>query len=220
VILIAYRSNSSSKTATKSAVSLLLLVVLGLSGCSGNFKKVTFNSTEHRDYIEQLDRFRERKDSFFKSGASSPLTAAQRIGFKHLNYYPPNVDLVFEVKLIKEDSPERVGILATGGETRPAIRYGKFDFSVEGKSVRLYVYKMTGDGSSELFVPFTDKTCDSTSYSGGRYIDLDENDSGEYTLDFNYAYNPYCAYNHNYSCPIVPAENHLSVDIRAGEMVY
>jgi hypothetical protein len=89
-----------------------------------------------------------------------------------------------------------------------------------GKKVRLYVYKMIGEDSDELFLPFIDETCGKVSYAGGRYIDLKENGSGIYRLDFNYAYDPYCAYKHNFSCPIVLQENHVDVSITAGEMKF
>ncbi len=157
---------------------------------------------------------------YFRSNVTSPLTQIQRSTFTHLNYFRPNFDLIFRVKLLKEKTPESVGIQATGGETRPAVRIGRFDFEVGGKKASLFAYKMIGDNSNELFVPFTDNTCGESSYIGGRYIDLKESRSGEYTLDFNYAYNPYCAYNHNFSCPIVPKENHLDASVTAGEMRY
>lgn len=150
----------------------------------------------------------------------SPLTSRQRAAFQHLNYYLPNLDLIFQVNLLKNPNPKRIGIGATGGETRPAEEYGEFQFQIDGKNLKLHIYKMLGDSSDELFVPFTDQTCGNTSYFGGRYIDMKENRSGIYTLDFNYAYNPYCAYNHNFSCPIVPKENHLDVPVKAGEMKY
>ncbi|HQT90629.1 MAG TPA: DUF1684 domain-containing protein [Candidatus Kryptobacter bacterium] len=208
------------KTATKVRIPLLLLLALSIAACSGKYKRVTFGSAEKQSYLEQLNRFRERKDLFFRSDLSSPLTQAQRATFHQLNYYPPNFDLIFRVKLLKEGSPKQIGIHATGGETRTAVKYGRFEFDAAGKELSLYVYKMAGDDSNELFVPFTDETCGKTSYSGGRYIDLNQNESGEYVLDFNYAYNPYCGYNHNYSCPIVPQENHLDAPIEAGEMKY
>jgi uncharacterized protein len=208
------------KTAIKIRVAFLLLLALSLSSCSGNFKKVKFSSAEKQSYLEQINRFRERKDLFFRSNLSSPLTQAQRVAFRQLNYYQPDFDLIFTVKLLKESSPKRIGMQATGGETRAAVKYGRFKFEIAGKKLSLFVYKMEGDDSNELFVPFTDETCGKTSYSGGRYIDLTQNESGEYILDFNYAYNPYCAYNHNYSCPIVPQENHLDASIEAGEMKY
>ena len=215
-----YPWNLSSTTASRIAPILLAVACLSLASCSANYKKLTYDSAEQRDYVMRLDSFRERKDFFFKSNPSSPLTNLQRSQFYHLNYYPPNFNLIFRVKLIRESRPEQVGIQATGGEMRPAIKYGKFEFEIDGKRLTLHVYKMIGDGENELFLPFTDETCGNTSYSGGRYIDLREDDSGEYTLDFNYAYNPYCAYNHDFSCPIVPAENHLDVKIDAGEMKY
>lgn len=217
---IEYRLNSFSATANKALAPLLVVLALTLSSCSGNYKKLSLNSTEKQSYVDQLESFRDRKDLFFRSNVSSPLTIAQRARFHHLNYYPPNFNLIFRVKLLKEKNPQPVGIQATGGETRRALKYGKFEFEIAGKKQTLYVYKMLGDGSNDLFLPFTDETCGKTSYAGGRYIDLRENKSGNYILDFNYAYNPYCAYNHNYSCPIVPRVNHLDVKIDAGEKAY
>lgn len=178
---------------------------------------MSFSSSGKSSYVGQLESFREKKDIFFKSNAASPLTIAQRAEFKHLNYYPPNFDLIFKVKLIGEKVPEGVGIRATGGETRQALKVGRFEFEAGGKPQTLNVYRMIGDSSGELFLPFMDETCGKTSYSGGRYLDLEANRSGEYVLDFNYAYNPYCAYNHDYSCPIVPKANRLDVEIKAGE---
>lgn len=210
-----------STTASKTTVAAVLAAVsIILASCSGNYKKISLSSREERIYLDQLETFRERKDLFFKSDASSPLTNSQRAAFRHLNYFPPNLDLIFKVRLLREKDPQRVGIQATGGETRPAVVFGKFRFEVDGKNESLDVYKMLGDSSNDLFLPFTDETCGKTTYHGGRYIDLKENSSDEYVLDFNYAYNPYCAYNHNFSCPIVPGVNHLDVKIDAGEMKY
>lgn len=163
---------------------------------------------------------RSRKDIYFKTDPSSPLTLDQQKAFQHFDYYPPNLNLIFQVKLIRNVQGNRTNIPATGGELRPAVKVGTLDFKVDGKKVTLHVYKMIGEDSTELFLPFTDGTCGKTSYAGGRYIDLKEDSSGIYRLDFNYAYNPYCAYNHNYSCPIVPQENHLDVPISAGEMKF
>lgn len=209
-----------SRTASKTAAPLLLAVALSFASCSGNYERVSFSSAQKQAYFNHLESFREGKDMFFRSDDSSPLTNSQKTSFRRLDYYPPDFNLIFKVKLLREKTPENIGIAATGGETRPAIRYGKFEFNVDGKRLRLYVYKMIGDDSNELFLPFTDETCGKTSYSGGRYIDLEKNESGKYILDFNYAYNPYCAYNHNYSCPIVPGENHLDIEIKAGEMKF
>lgn len=198
----------------------LPVLALLLASCSSNFRHVEFDSREKKIYVDDLMGMREQKDVFFKTSTESPLTSKQKASFKHLDYYPVNFVLIFQVKLLREFKRHLIGIQATGGETRPAIDYGEFHFEVDGKRVTLHVYKMLPDSSGDLFVPFTDLTCGKTSYSGGRYIDLRENKSDVYSLDFNYAYNPYCAYNHSYSCPIVPKENHLDVPVKAGEMKF
>jgi len=108
------------------------------------------------------------------------------------------------------------------GEIRRGLRYGYFDFQVGDQTCRLQVYRLedaSGVGAS-LFIPFRDSTSGQETYAAGRYIDLKENISGVYDLDFNRAYNPYCAYNSEFSCPIPPAENTLNVAIHAGEKKY
>ncbi len=196
---------------------VFLLFALVLVSCARNFEHEKFSSAEVVSYIDNLTTMRMQKDDFFRRGDSSPLTPEQRKTFQHLGYYPPNLDLIFRVKLINLEPSDSTGIAATGGELRPALKFGEFNFEVNGKKVGLHVYRMIGEDSDELFLPFTDETCGQTSYAGGRYIDLKEDSSGIYKLDFNYAYNPYCAYNHNFSCPIVPLENHINVPIAAGE---
>ena len=195
----------------------ILSISLVFSCCSGDFEHIKFNPPQANSYVSDLTTFRNQKDIFFKSGPPSPLTLEQQKYFHHLAYYPPNLDLIFQVKLIKGENETRMNIPATGGELRPASVVGEFHFEVAGKKVVLHVYRMIGGDSTELFLPFTDETCGKTSYAGGRYIDLKEDSSRIYRLDFNYAYNPYCAYNHNFSCPIVPSENYLNVPIEAGE---
>ncbi len=207
-------------TVSRPAGYFLVGCALILASCSSDYKRVELNSQESKSYIQELTSFRQRKDVFFRTGPSSPLTTDQKASFQHLNYYPPNLNLIFKVKLLTNRSGKRIGIPATGGETRPAVDFGEFSFRVGGKPVVLHVYKMLADDPGMLFVPFVDETCGKTSYPGGRYIDLQEDSSGVYKLDFNYAYNPYCAYNHNFSCPIVPQENHIDVAIDAGEMKY
>jgi len=109
------------------------------------------------------------------------------------------------------------------GEVRTGLRYGYFEFQVEGNSCRLQVYRMDdslAEGGAYLFIPFKDETSGAETYAAGRYIDLKENTSGWYDLDFNRATNPYCAYGKGYSCPVPPEENRLALPIRAGEKTY
>jgi len=196
------------------------LSALPFISCSRKIGDAKLSPSEANVYFQDLNASRLQKDAYFKTAPSSPLTPEQRTTFQHLNYFPPNLNLVFQLKLVKITFHDSVGIAASGGEMRPAVNFGEFNFEVGGKELHLHVYKMIGEDSTDLFLPFTDETSGTTTYAGGRYIDLKEDSSEIYNLDFNYAYNPYCAYNHNYSCPIVPKENYLDVPIMAGEKNY
>lgn len=160
---------------------------------------------------------REAKDEAFRSGAESPIPAAGRAAFRGLSYYPVDPSLRFSVRLRRYEvaSPVRMG--TNTGEVRDALRYGWFEFRVGDRDCRLEVFRFADTASPSLFVPFRDATSGDETYGAGRYIDLAENTSGTYDLDFNRAYNPYCAYNPDYSCPLPPAANTLSVPVRAGE---
>jgi uncharacterized protein (DUF1684 family) len=165
---------------------------------------------------------RTEKDVFFMS-ESSPLSPKDKQEFHGLHYYPVDASMKFSVQLHRYPAPARVRLGTNTGEIRNGLRYGYFDFQVEGQSCRLQVYKLDDaleSGSNDLFVPFRDATSGHETYGAGRYIDLKENTSGIYDLDFNRAYNPSCAYNTRYSCPVPPAENTLKVPIRAGEKEY
>jgi uncharacterized protein len=162
------------------------------------------------------------KDVAFKSAESSPLRPQDRTGFHGLAYYRLDPGLRFSVTLHRYPNPQQVRLGTNTGEIRSGLRYGYFNFKVDDKDCRLQVYRLEDapDRGASLFVPFRDVTSGRESYGAGRYIDLKENTSGIYDLDFNRAYNPSCAYNDTYSCPAPPAENTLSVPIRAGEKQY
>lgn len=156
---------------------------------------------------------RRAKDEFFGSDHHSPIPPEARAGFKGLSYYPPTGDLVFTVapEMIE---PEAVTIATTSGDERQYARVAKVDLSIEGEQVELFLYET---GHPGYFVPFRDATSGSETYGAGRYLDIEANEDGTVTVDFNLAYHPYCAYNSAYSCAVPPAENWLTVPIRAGE---
>jgi uncharacterized protein len=163
-----------------------------------------------------LAAFRASKDDGFRSN-SSPIPDSLRPGFTGLAYFPVAPEFAFRVALKRFDNPEAVKIAATKGDVRTMLRYGSFTFPVDGKICTLTAYKSEA-GPSVLFVPFRDATNNHETYGVGRYLDLEEQPgTASYVLDFNLAYNPYCAYNENYTCPLVPKENILPVEIRAGE---
>jgi uncharacterized protein (DUF1684 family) len=172
---------------------------------------------------DPLIRARQERDRFFKSNPQSPIPAEDRGRFQGLNYFPINPVLRFQVKLNRYPVPERLRMATNKGEVRDALKYGYFDFPVEGHNCRVQVYRMEESGNPGppyLFIPFRDATTGKESYDAGRYLELPENTSGMYELDFNQAFNPSCAYGGDFSCPIPPEENRLAVPITAGEKKY
>ena len=140
--------------------------------------------------------------------------------YKGLKYFPPNLDVRYELALTPNPKPETTVILSTRGNQRRATRVGWFDFSVGGRDVRLEAVRLLepGVGEHDLGIFFRDATTGKESYGLGRYVDVKPLENGRYLLDFNFAYNPACAFSDHYNCPIPPKANVLPVAIRAGEM--
>jgi uncharacterized protein len=201
----------------RSSLPLVFLALLCFSGCSKPDAAINRGTAEN-----SIEREREAKDEYFKSDPDSPIPQKDKSRFQGLAYYPIDPGLKFSVRLMRYQSPEQVRLGTNTGEIRSGLRYGYFEFQVQGKKLRLQVYRLEdvpADGAG-LFIPFRDSTTGVETYSAGRYLDLKENTSGIYELDFNRAYNPSCAYDTKYNCPIPPAENTLSIAIRAGEKKY
>lgn len=162
--------------------------------------------------MAEIEEFRKRKDEFFKTGAESPIPAEERESFSGLKYFPEDPNFKFEVSLARVPE-EELEFETSSGEKKIFKRIGKLGFSVEGQPVQLTLYQAE---SGSYFLPFRDATSGPETYGAGRYLEVEEKD-GKFELDFNYAYNPYCAYTSGYSCPLPPMENWLKVPIRAGE---
>jgi len=164
---------------------------------------------------------RQEKDKVFKHGPGSPLPEEEKARFQGLAYYQVNPAYRFKVTLHRYPDPEIVRFATNTEERRQFLRYGYFEFEIQGQKCRLQVYRATDEGEEAmLFIPFRDATSGKETYGGGRYLDLKENTSGGYELDFNEAYNPYCAYGKNYSCPLPPRDNTLPVPVPVGEKNY
>ncbi len=170
--------------------------------------------------MSEIGDFRKAKDQYFGGGQDSPLTPEQRKRFSGLQYFPENPELrfVLSVEEFPSDARDVIQMATSSGEAAPHLRWGQLKFEVDGTLVVLTVYRDV-DGN-EYFLPFMDVTTGEESYSSGRYLDLPAAEEGRLLVDFNYAYNPYCAYNPDWSCPIPPAENRLPVAITAGEKTF
>jgi len=164
-----------------------------------------------------LDEFRKQKDDFFRHDPHSPLTPEQRENFKGLAYYLENPGLKLVTAVDEFEDKEQVTMITSTGGVQGYLKYGQFAFEVDGQPARLQVYQDPDHG--HFFLPFVDATAGET-YEAGRYLEIEQEPDGQFLIDFNMAYNPYCAYNPNWSCPIPPKENRLSVRIEAGEKKY
>jgi uncharacterized protein (DUF1684 family) len=166
--------------------------------------------------MNELEAFRAEKDDFFGNDPQSPLTREQKMEFKGLGYFPENPSLRLEVTAEEFPNKERVEMQTSTGDIQIYIRHSRFRFRVEGRDAELTIY----EGSNGFFLPFVDSLSGKETYPAGRYLEPEPLPGGRFLIDFNMAYNPYCAYNENWSCPLTPFENRLKVPINAGEKLF
>ncbi|MBW3631651.1 MAG: DUF1684 domain-containing protein [Chloroflexi bacterium] len=172
------------------------------------------------DRAERLAGYRHRRDHFFAEHPHSPLNDSQRERFSGLDYFPERADLALTLPLL-ETGPgvgEVIDIPTTDGKVKPFVRVGFVTFDVDGVPVQLTVFK-DGDRGG-LFIPFRDASAGEETYEIGRYLEPQSRPDGTLDIDFNYSYNPFCAYGDEWSCPIPPEENRVGVAIRAGERAF
>lgn len=166
--------------------------------------------------MSELDAFRQEKDEFFRESPHSPLTAEQREHFEGLIYFPENSELDLELAVEEFEEKEEIQMQTTTGSVQSYERYGRIQFDSEGELVHLTVYR----NEHGFFLPFADGLSGQETYGAGRYLEPTPIPGGKVHVDFNIAYNPYCAYNEAWSCPITPPENRVIAPIRAGERIY
>lgn len=167
------------------------------------------------DTAELLEQ-RRAKDEFFSTSHHSPLSHEDRHQFEGLSYFEPNPDLVF-TSVMEPGDGSAVEFPTSDDRVKTYRKAGHVRLEVDGEPVQLTLYDT---GHPGYFVPFRDKTSGDSTYGAGRYLDIEANDDGTVTIDFNQAYNPSCVYSDGYSCPIPPIENWLQVPIEAGEKMY
>jgi uncharacterized protein (DUF1684 family) len=165
----------------------------------------------------RLAGYRHRRDHFFAAHVHSPLDEQQRARFAGLDYFPERTDLALTLPLDESGSDvgEEIDLPTTDGRTKPFVRAGRIRFDFEGTPLTLTVLRDAIQGG--LFLPFKDSSAGSETYEFGRYLEPQSRPDGTLDIDFNYAYNPFCAYGDGWSCPIPPEENQLAVVIPAGE---
>lgn len=190
-----------------------VLIVIIFYSLTGN--ETAKNSTATSDeYLTSIQDLRKQKDSFLKTDKESPIK--DKTTFMGLKYFEINPNFKVIGKLDKFASDQTINISMTGGETEEYEAYGNVSFEIDGKKYSLKIFK-TPEGN--LFLPFKDLTSNKETYGAGRYLDfgVDDVKNNQIEIDFNEAYQPYCAYNESFTCPITPAENFLNLALKVGE---
>ncbi|MEG0850474.1 DUF1684 domain-containing protein [Flavobacterium plurextorum] len=193
----------------KNYIILCLLLTFSFGFSQKKFKSV------------DAEKFQKQINSEYADAKTSPLMEEDLKTFKTLDFYPINEKYFVNARFEKAENEKVFEMKTTGTRTPKYVKYGTIYFTIDGIEMQLNVYRNIELSKQEkykdhLFLPFSDLTCGKESYIGGRYIDLKIPKGNTIAIDFNQAYNPYCAYNHKYSCPIVPLENDLKIEIKAG----
>jgi uncharacterized protein (DUF1684 family) len=166
--------------------------------------------------MSELTDFRREKDEFFGYHPQSPLTPEQKHRFTGLQYFPENETLRLEVQAEPLFDQQPMQMQTSTGGVQTYVRHARFKFAVDGQEAELTIYQ----NENGYFLPFVDSLAAQETYPAGRYLEPESLPGNRFLVDFNLAYNPYCAYNEMWSCPITPAENRLKVPIRAGEKLF
>jgi uncharacterized protein (DUF1684 family) len=198
----------------KTGLLLFSAGIMLLVSCGKNY------SPEERKYIEEIKNFRAEKDDYMKNDPESPFNYKGKVKFEPLKYYDPDPDFVFKSRLFEYEKKDTVKVFGTKGEERKTVKFGYVKFNHNNTEYGLNIYKGFGDEGEEYFgVWFTDYTTGEETYGVGRYLDFELNPDEDfiYTIDFNLAYNPYCAYSPQFSCAIPTKEDHINLAVEAGE---
>lgn len=174
-------------------------------------------STETDDYSREISGQRTTKDVWLSNDFDSPFVKTNT-PFQRLSYFPPNKEFAITANFIKNSNADSVNLITNMGEAQTYLIYGAASFNVSGLDCTLQLLYLASDG--ELFIPFIDTTSGHSTYGAGRYLAADIPIGDKIMLDFNKAYNPYCAYVDSFSCPFPPKSNVLKVAIEAGEKTY
>lgn len=202
----------------KQSIFIIAIVIVVIISLLYSF----LGSEDQTAYIEEIRKEREEKDHFMRTSKESPF-AGKTESFKGLNYFDADIRYKITADLTPIQNKKVVLLSTSDGKEERYVEYAYAEFDLNGYHNKLLILEMIDIGPvrGKLFLPFGDETSAGETYGAGRYLDIEKvQGSNTITLDFNKAYNPYCAYAEEFSCPFPPSENLLKVAIRAGEKVY
>jgi len=182
-------------------------------------------SAQNSVAIKEVKVHQKEQNTQFMTKGKSPLTETDRKHFIGLAFFEIDLNYRVEAKFTRTPNEEAFAAGTSSGKTKYLIKYGMLNFSIKGKDLALAVYQseqlLTNPIYKDyLFLPFNDLSNGDTTYSGGRFIDLSIPKGNTIIVDFNKAYNPYCAYSDGWNCTIPPIENNLEIEITAGVKKY
>ena len=192
--------------------ALVVFTATTLSACSSGP-----SAPDDAGYVSELTAARVEKDRFFREDPDTPVPDDKKKTLLPLPYFPIDMSYTVPAALRLAEKRPVFEMPTSTGTLRKYQMVGAIEFVLQGQPMTLGAFVEDGQALTQLFVPFADLTTGAETYPAGRYLDLHPTASGLYTLDFNKAYNPYCAYNSKYECPFPPPSNRLKVPIRAGE---
>jgi len=172
----------------------------------------------HSESIKQILQARQEKNHAFRVSDQSPLTPELRKIFKGLEYFPPDPSWIISADFIPLSSPDTLEMAMNDGDSEIMLRVGFLEFVLKEKRFRLAAFRNPYDSHNRLFIPFKDESSGLETYGGGRYLDA-ESGRESVVLNFNSAYNPFCAYNPDYVCILPPTENLMQIQVLAGEKI-
>ncbi|GAB7258199.1 DUF1684 domain-containing protein [uncultured Polaribacter sp.] len=193
---------------------VVVFTLLLMISCNSQGKRPLMGVTEYQ----------QKLNANYKDASKSPLKKRDLKKFKGLDFFPVDSTFIVTAKLIRTENAPTFE-MATTTDRKPLYKeFGKLNFKLKGKDIQLTIYQSQDDLRDEkykdyLFLPFTDNTSADQSYGGGRYMDVmltDIKKDDTLELNFNNTYNPYCAYNDKYSCPLTPRKNHIDLEVTAG----
>ncbi|MBI9073069.1 MAG: DUF1684 domain-containing protein [Melioribacteraceae bacterium] len=192
---------------------IIVLALMFIVSCGKDY------TPEEQEYINQIEDKRTEKNETMKNESSSPFNYKGKVEFHPLKYYDADPEYVFRSKLYEYDVKDTVTVFGTKGEERKSVRFGYLNINFKEGERKVNVYESSHKGDIYYSIWFTDKTSSKETYGVGRYLNFKKSPESdyEYKIDFNLAFNPYCAYSKEYSCAMPTKEDYLDIKIEAGE---
>ncbi len=196
----------------KTILTILLIFSFQFSFSQTSFKK-------------EIKSFQDEMNVHYADTADSPLLKEDLATFESLDFYPAKKKYRVEAKFTRTEDAIPFKMKTTTDRAPEYVKYGDIEFEIDGKKIKVGIYQSLRLLKNEeykdyLSLPFRDITSGKASYGGGRYVDLTIPEGNTIIIDFNKSYNPYCAYNHKYSCVVPPLENFIDIEIKAGVKKY